>query len=470
MNNFERNYWASCLDFIQAFKQLSYLGVPLPLVCPYYLLVNGNEAVLQKLESESTVLKTNLSSESQIQALFDDHFAPFKKQGSNTKGKVVFYDNVLRFPDQLMRANFTPSKCLVLKRKSKVHGSSSRREVPVDSLERYQNIQAHTIKDFQRKATLHFEKANNHPIYKNKGFRERFIKQIPNIMRQILAAKIFFEKNQVACLVTGTTNSSDTRILTLVAASKGIPSICLQHGVVMLEFGYLPKVATYQAVYGPKDIQWYTTKGLQADSLKSIGHPRFDELVTRHTLSEKAFADHFKLDREKKTILMVIHHIETEFPEAILEDLDEKGNVNIIIKQRNGKQRKSAQTLALQKKFPHLKFADDIHLYDLLNNVDAVVSYESTIVLEAMLAQKPVYIWRLKSLHSSSTNYYNELSMYIHDSPQELVDQMIAVMNAPRNKNWEKRRQKFLSTHYPHKSGTSSAKLRALVDSIINKG
>ncbi|SFJ77841.1 CDP-Glycerol:Poly(glycerophosphate) glycerophosphotransferase [Halobacillus dabanensis] len=466
MNTFERNYWASCLDFINAFKHFSYLGVPLPLVCPYYLLVNENEAVLKKLEGKSTVMNTQITSESQIQALFDKHFAPFKKKVNNTKGKVVFYENVLRFPEQLMRANFTPSKCIMLKRKSKVYGSSSKNEIAVDSLEGYQKIQKNTINAYQRKAMVHFEKAKKHPIYSNKGFREKFIKQIPSMMIQILSAKNFFEKNQVSCLVTGTTNSSDTRILTLVAASKGIPSICLQHGVVMLEFGYLPRVATYQAVYGPSDIEWYKTKGLSDDSLKSIGHPRFDELVTRNTLSKKAFAGHFNLDVGKKTILMVIHHIETEFPEAIIENLDKKDSVNIIIKQRNGKQRKSEKTLALQKKFPHLKFADDMHLYDLLNNVDAVVSYESTIVLEAMLAKKPVYIWRLKSLHSSSTNYYEDLHMYIHDNPQTLVDQMIAVMNAQRNKNWEKRCQKFLSTHYPHKSGTSSAKLKALVDSI----
>lgn len=466
MNHFERNYWASYLDFIQDFKHFAYLGVPLALVCPYYVLVNGKKDILNKLGNKSTKLNVKITSANQIQALFDAHFSVFKKKESKREGRVVFYDNVLRIPDPLMRANFLPSKALLLKSKANINGGKPNKEIPVDSLERYQKIQSKSIQAYQRRAWAYFRKAKDHPIYKNKEFQKEFVKQIPNMMKQIAAAKSFFEKNEVSCLVTGTTNSSDTRILTLIAASKGIPSVCLQHGVIMLEFGYLPKVSSYQAVYGPEDVQWYTNKGVPANSLKSIGHPRFDELVTRKTLDQKAFANHFNLDGNKKTVLLVIHHIETTFPQTMIEELERKGVINVIIKQRNGKQRKTSQTLALQKKFPQVKFADDMHLYDLLNNVDAVVSYESTIVLEAMLANKPVYIWRLKSLHASSTNYYNDLSTYIHDDAQKLVEQMLTDMNAPRNKNWMKKRQQFLSTHYPHKSGTSCGKLKDLVNSI----
>ncbi|MGR9047451.1 hypothetical protein ACQ4XT_02200 [Halobacillus faecis] len=466
MNHFERNYWSSCLDFIQDFKHFAYLGIPLSLVCPYYVLVNGKKALLNKLESKSTKLNTKLTSSKQIQSLFDAHFSTFKRKESKREGKVVFYDNVLRFPDPLMRANFTPTESLILKRKSNAYGAKSENAIPVDSLERYQTIQSKTIQAYQRRAWTYFNKAKNHPIYKNKEFQKEFVKQIPNMMKLIGAAKGFFEVNEVSCLVTGTTNSSDTRILTLIAASKGIPSVCLQHGVVMLEFGYLPRVSSYQAVYGPKDVQWYTSKGVPNNSLKSIGHPRFDELVTRKTLNQVAFARHFNLDENKKTVLLVIHHIETTFPQTLIEELEQKEVVNVIIKQRNGKQRKTSQTLALQKKFPQVKFADDMHLYDLLNNVDAVVSYESTIVLEAILANKPVYIWRLKSLQASSTNYYDDLRTYIYDNAQKLVNQMITDMDAPRNNSWLEEREQFLSIYYPHKSGTSSGKLKALVNSI----
>ncbi|MBN9654808.1 hypothetical protein J0K78_11075 [Halobacillus sp. GSS1] len=469
MNTFVNNYWASYLDFIHAFKQLSYLGIPLPLVCPYFLLVHDNDVLLERLESQSTVLNTKIKNEKQLQSLFDIHFSPFHnktvKSRGKVQGKVVFYDNVLRFPDQLMKENFSPSNALVLKRKTNAYGSS-RGEIPVDSLEKYQTIHLNTLKAYQRKAEKHFDRAAVHPIYKNKAFRETFVKQIPGMMKQIIAAKKFFEQNAVSCLVTGTTNSSDTRILTLTAALKGIPSLCLQHGIVMLEFGYLPKVSTYQAVYGSSDIQWYQRKGIQPNGLQSIGHPRFDELVKRSSLNRAALHSHFKLDNSKKSVLVVIHHLETEFTKAVLKYLGEQGSVNIIIKQRNGKQRRSAQTIELVKEFPHLKFADDLHLYDLLNNVDAVISYESTIALEAMLAGKPIYLWRLKDFRSSMTNYYDELSMYIHDDPHALVDHMFAVMNAPSNKNWEKRKRDFLSTHYPHKPGTSSAKLKELIDSI----
>ncbi|MGP4060586.1 hypothetical protein [Halobacillus sp. H74] len=467
MNNFERNYWLSYAEFIKDFKRLSYLGISIPLVSPYYVLIYENKKIHDHLLNSTPNTGTKrslLNKENHLQSLFDVYLSPVKQKITKNKGKVVFYDNVLRIPAPLLKAHFPSSSTILLKPAVKKVGKED--GVVVDGLNRYQSIKDNTIKAYERKAEKYIDAAKPHPIYSNSNFRTRFINQIPKIMKQIVAAKKFFESNSVSCLVVGTTNSSDTRILSLVASSKGIPTVCLQHGVIMLEFGYLPLVATYQAVYGKFERDWYASKGAPAHALKEIGHPRFDEISVRKPMKPDAFRSHFGVSVEDKAVLLVIHHLETDFPQSFLKQIGQKKNVKVIVKQRNGKQRNSAKTVELQKSFPHIKFADDTHLYDLLHNVDAVVSYESTIILEAMLAGKPVFLWKLKTLVESTTNYYKGMAEYMYESPQLMIKHLMITLEGKQNQKWEEKRKEFLAGHYTQDPRTASEQLKVLIDSI----
>ncbi|MCP3028680.1 hypothetical protein [Halobacillus sp. A5] len=465
MNNFERNYWSSYCDYIDKFDSLTYLGISIPLVSPYYVLIHEN--AINKLNSKSfnKYVSTNIKQEKGIQSHFEQRLSPYKKKINKRKGKIVLYDTALRIPDHMLQENFSPTETMILLQNTTTDENAH--SIPAVPLLQFSNVNTKAIEAFQKKTIECLNKAKSHPIYRDEKVRKRLINLIPKIMKQISAAVNFLEATPVSCLVLGTTNSSDTRILALAAALKGIPTICLQHGVPMLEFGYLPKVATYLAVYGKYDIDWYTKKGVPPASLKDIGHPRFDELSSKKLMDKKAFHSHFKLGPKRKTVLMVIHHEETEIPRAIIAQLRKQGTVNIIVKPRNGRQRTSEKTALLQQEFPDISFAEDMDLYDLLHNVDAVVSYESTIVLEALLANKPVFIWKLKTLLPSSTNYYGRLNDYIFNEPRILVKHLTTTLegNGDMDK-WEKNKNDFLAYKYSPPSGTSIIKLKALIQSL----
>ncbi|WP_431801490.1 hypothetical protein [Halobacillus andaensis] len=465
MNNFERNYWASYCDFIDKFGSLTYLGISIPIVSPYYVLIHEN--AINKLTSKSfnKFVSTNIKQEKGIQSHLEQRLSPYKKKINKRKGKIVLYDTALRIPDRMLQENFSPSETMILLQNTTP--AENAHSIPAAPLLQFSNVETKAIDALQEKTIKCLNKAKFHPIYRDEKFRKRLINLIPKIMRQISAAVNFFEVTPVSCLVLGTTNSSDTRILALAAALKGIPTICLQHGVPMLEFGYLPKVATYLSVYGKYDIEWYAKKGVPLAMLKDIGHPRFDELSSKNLMDKKTFHSHFKLDPKRKTVLVVIHYEETEVPHAIIAQLRKQGTVNIIVKPRNGKQRRSEKTVLLQKAFPDISFAEDMDLYDLIHNVDAVVSYESTIVLEALLANKPVFIWKLKSLIPSSTNYYGRLNDYIFNNPNRLVKHLTTTLegNGDMDK-WEKNKNDFLAYKYSPPLGTSINKLKALIQSL----
>ncbi|MCP3029929.1 hypothetical protein LF817_01105 [Halobacillus sp. A1] len=463
MNDFERNYWSSYCDFIDLFAPLTYLGISIPLVSPYYVLIHEN--AINKLSDKalSKSIKTSIKKERDIQSHFEQRLNSYRKKVSQSKGKVVLYDTSLRIPELMLKEHFLPSETMILRQRSK--NPKPPHAIPAAPFISYSKVNKKTISEFQTKAIECLNKVNFHPIYGDKKFRNRLVKIIPGIMHQISAAVHFFEKTSVSCLVLGTTNSSDTRSMALAASLKGVPTICLQHGIPMLEFGYLPKVADYLAVYGSYDVEWYSNKGVPLTSLKSMGHPRFDEIFKMNVMDKKAFQTHFKLDPSKKTVLLVIHHEETEIPKAIIQQM--KGTCNLIVKQRNGKQRDSEKTVLLQKEFPDVSFADDMHLYNLLHCVDAVISYESTIVLEAMLADKPVFIWKLRSLVPSSTNYYEQLNDYIFQDAGTLVKSVTAALEADFDKQtWERKKTEFLASKYFAQTATSIHQLKALIQSL----
>ncbi|MFG6150277.1 hypothetical protein [Halobacillus sp. B23F22_1] len=465
MNNFERNYWSSYCDFIDKFGSLTYLGISIPLVSPYYVLIHENAINKLKSKSFNKFVSTNIKQEKGIQSHFDKRLSPYKKKINKQKGKIVLYDTALRIPDHMLKENFSPTETMILLQNTTTDENAH--SLPAVPLLQFSNVDTKVIEAFQEKTIKCLNKAKFHPIYRDEKFRKRLINLIPKIMRQISAAVNFFEVTPVSCLVLGTTNSSDTRVLALAAALRGIPTICLQHGVPMLEFGYLPKVATYLGVYGKYDIEWYAKKGIPLTKLKVIGHPRFDELSNNKLMDKKAFHSHFKLDPERKTVLMVIHHEETEIPHAIIAQLRKQDKVNIIVKPRNGKQSASEKTALLQKAFPDVRFAEETDLYDILHNVDSVVSYESTIVLEALLADKPVFIWRLKSLVPSSTNYYGRLKDYICNDPRTLVKNLTKTLEGKGDMDkWGKNKKIFLAYKYSPLTGKSINNLKALIHSL----
>ncbi|WP_411953831.1 hypothetical protein ACKXGF_11360 [Alkalibacillus sp. S2W] len=63
-----------------------------------------------------------------------------------------------------------------------------------------------------------------------------------------------------SCIVISSPNHF-SRVLTFVATKRGIPTICTQHGIIGNEFGYIPKIADVDAVYGQYEMDWYKSLG-----------------------------------------------------------------------------------------------------------------------------------------------------------------------------------------------------------------
>nr|WP_256558159.1 hypothetical protein [Halobacillus sp. A1] len=221
----------------------------------------------------------------------------------------------------------------------------------------------------------------------------------------------------------------------------------------------MPKVADVQAVYGEFEVDWYKQRGVREEELKIIGHPRFDDIRKGNKLSLKQFIKKTNIDKTKKSVLLVGHHEETAVTRTIIHELSKNGDVNLIIKPRGSPK----ETKILKKRYPNLYVPPhDLHLYDLLRHVDAVVSYPSTVALEALLAGKTVFIWGIKT--ESTTEYFGAMDHLLDHNPLALTNKVCSYLKSTHSSLSDQ--SELLKAYYPEPDQSSTGRLIRLINTL----
>ncbi|MGP4038671.1 hypothetical protein ACTWP4_01995 [Gracilibacillus sp. D59] len=299
-----------------------------------------------------------------------------------------------------------------------------------------------------------------HHFYKNKEFQTWFLNNIATVIFHIEMTQNFLNKVPVSCIVVSTTHSFRNRILALVAAEKGIPTICMQHGIISSELGYIPKIATVDAVYGNFERDWFKKVGAPDQSTEVIGHPRFDEVFASPKMTRTQFNKKLGLDPKKKTLMIAVRGTEDDDKwRTLIQTISKKLNLNIIIKNYP-----SNTPHKLTKEFSFVLPTQGYTIYDIFPHVDAVVTYSSTVGLEAMLAQKNVFI--LNTNFSGYTGYYKGLGKLVQADPRILANLIISYFtNRQMSSYAANTREKFIAYAYPNLS-KSGARLKNLVKKL----
>ncbi|MFG6150057.1 hypothetical protein [Halobacillus sp. B23F22_1] len=440
MNRYTINYWSLYFDFIETFSINASDTYPIALLSHFYEHIKSIPLLHDEVKKESFKkhLKFELRKEEEIQLRFNQLLPktpPISKEVS--KGKTALHDQLLRFPSSIIHRNFNKQDTVLIKNKS----SHKKTNTGISILHLHEVEDAAVIVERYKKAwNKVLYSFANHPVFGNDQFRKRLIKELPRLLNAYLGAENIVGSNHFRILITGTTNTCESRALTINARMEGIPTVCMQHGIIGLEFGYLPKVANIQAVYGQYEKEWYERIGIDSEEVIIIGHPRFDEIKKKR----KAPLRKITLRAGQKTVLFIHHHEEVSTPRAIINELAFQKNIQLIIKSRgNLKEMK-----ALKKMHPHIQLAAGEPLYDLIEAADAVVSYPSTVALEALLAGKPVFIWTIGG--GAAPAYFNRLKEFIHTHPKSLVKQLILYLkDESAGKKLLKKKNEFLAYHYP---------------------
>ncbi|WP_078430390.1 CDP-glycerol glycerophosphotransferase family protein [Alkalihalobacterium alkalinitrilicum] len=460
-----KNYWSLYLEFIEEFKKLKYKGIPIPIICNFSELIKDNAILKGEMKKPYFInnLKYKISSENDIQPSFD-RFNPFKNSITKTiqtNGKVLLYEYVLRFPPQVLKKNFNQVKTFILRKRRKEGYNNI---LPTYFLDQYQCEISSMVKKIQIQSMDIFSCPTCHPVFKNCEFQEKFIQTIPQLLMNLESIINCFKDVRISCVIVGTTEDSLSRSIVAVASLNGVPSICMQHGLIVREEGYFPVLTTKQAVYGEFEKKWYLSKGVLEQQIEIIGHPRFDEIFTKqynNTLDRK-----LRLNTRKKWVLLATQPSDRSKWLKLISCLMKDHSIEIIIKPHpleinNGDY---LDYKILGSKYTRIKLISKnrIHLYEILSNVDIVVVNASTVGLEAILMGKPVAI-----LKNDTTDYYDKLGEFVQSNPNLLAENIKRVLHDDfYKKHYEQRRKKFIAFSYPQQ--LSINRLIKVINELIN--
>ncbi|WP_188208225.1 CDP-glycerol glycerophosphotransferase family protein [Alkalibacillus aidingensis] len=468
LSHYEKNYWSLYLEFLKMFENLQYGGFSLSYLCHFGSLIRRNQPLLNSLKQPGfyKTLHHQVTDDTDIQMVFNE----FVKKHSRRQlrpakgGKVVLYDvyNLLRIPNEILRSQFKPSRSLIMMERHYKRNPRHTR-FPTEFFDQYSarsKSMRHRIKKVKNQAQQLMEKYSNHSLVQNEHFQKNFLQQIEKIINRMVEARNLFSKVTTACVIVPSTHYPESRTLVMVAAEKGIPTICLQHGIFSSGFGYLPKVAYIDGVYGHFEEQWYQDKGVNSSELKTeiIGHPRFDLIFKKPTKTKKSFQDKVGIEPYKKTILLAVRGRQNlnkwrQFLRAITKNEP----YNIILRDFP-----NVHDHPLLKEFSNLKSTKGFHLHDVIHHVDAVVTYSSTVGLESMIAGKPVFIFNQS--FPGYTGYYDMLDELVQEDPIKLAKLVDKYFEDERlRERVKQKREQFLAHAYPKQEGTAGRRLTQLI-------
>jgi CDP-glycerol glycerophosphotransferase (TagB/SpsB family) len=186
------------------------------------------------------------------------------------------------------------------------------------------------------------------------------------------------------------------------------------------------------------------------------GHPRFDRIFTEKHMLKHVFDKRLGLDPQKKLVFIATNmYRDIESLNILINLLTKNPLINVIIKAHPSEIKnlgvKNYEILSAMNKSVTLVTSMD--LYDIIANIDIVVQEFSTVGLESMLFDKPVFCLRKK--HDYETNdryYYDPMSQYAHYDP-EVLNKMIKgfIISKKMQINHNKKQKEFLSIAYPQR-------------------
>jgi len=251
------------------------------------------------------------------------------------------------------------------------------------------------------------------------------------------------------------------------AKKCGINTVMFQHGLVGDKITVVwPYVSDYIIIWGEiwRDNFIKNTEGTV--EIKSLGNPRFDDLVKA---SKKIYVE--KKKQKKRNIVYIsaggVYNEYTKSFFAVIEKIVKKfdNKIDLIIKLHP---REDVNSKKIFKKhidkeiFNKLIFIKEEPIEDVLHKSEIILLFSSTVILEAMVLQKPV-------LRINFTGYpvleYDDFTKFGLDDAisdtQELLDNIEKCLNDENHRKMIIKKQNEFLNKYISNLGTST-------DTVIN--
>ncbi|KRG13848.1 spore coat protein [Virgibacillus soli] len=455
MEVYLRNYWLLNLEFIDVFSALTYKNIPLPLLSNFYHYLD--QPLQEKMQSaDFCQYSAQTFKEEEIQHRFEKWLSPLRKplRAKNKQGKLLMNFDYLRFTEENYR-KFSPETTMLLTR----WRMKELYTIPVISMLDHTRNAPGIAQAFIAKAKAIFAAQKQHPAFSNEAFQTAFLRDIPRMIEKIDMVYAVLTNNPIQAILVGTTEELTSRILTIIGHTLGIPSFCLQHGLILGEEAYLPAFASYYVVYGQYEKEWYKSRGVPDKQIVIAGHPRYDEIFTMSPVDRKQVLESLNLNPSKKTVFMATQPNSSSFFAEMANTVVKLPNIQIIIKPHPWEKAKNRTQayLALANKYRQIQYVTtEVPLYSLISASDLVVVANSTVGLEAMLLDKLLVIYKSPTANRDYP-YYDSLGNLVKSTPKLVHETIRTLLFSPTQQNDARQiRNQFIQNNYPTQNSISA--------------
>lgn len=266
----------------------------------------------------------------------------------------------------------------------------------------------------------------------------RFAYTYPDVYRRMLMKRLIPLRGRIAGVILTFDWAPAMRIISIVCRDLGIPTILVPHESVFIDrdkyyrdIRAKSSVPSTDVVLGWGELQKsiFCGRGYPSERFLSVGTPKFDIYASGSTsLTREEFCHAVGLDAGKKLVLFATQNLDSQIDTILARDAQRKSIKDIVeLLEENGAQLIIRLPPSKEDVLgPELRsflegredvFIDEAHCYilppdEMVILSDIVVSINSTMLLEAVLAGKPSLsvkyvefeqIWRDAGIPSASS-------------------------------------------------------------------
>jgi len=428
MTDYLLHYWNLFHDFAESFRDVVYRRIPLPLLANFYKYLPDPLKERMRDPDFYAGAAMAIRCREDIGPAFARLLAPAAREPHRgQQGSLLVHVDYVRLPASHYHELFARGETLLLGR----GGPPTLFGHPLLNIHDYAADVSTAVRLLSRRAG---QAASAFRIPDPPFAGEivaRFLDDLPRMADTLEAVCRLLRVHPVSCVLVGTTEDLLSRCLVLAAGAQGIPSICLQHGLIMGEEAYMPVFATRMAVYGRTELDWYLKRGVERERIVVTGHPRHDLLRTRVPRTRGEVLRGERLDPGQRTVLVATQPSGGAARwHAFIRRLTVKYGMQVIVKPHpleigRGNVREYAEAF---REIPRTRVIDQhVELADYLASVDAVAVQSSTVGLEALVLGKPLFVLRDRR-PDRYYDYYDGLAPFVQDDPEKLASLLRAVI------------------------------------------
>ncbi|MDP3938292.1 MAG: CDP-glycerol glycerophosphotransferase family protein [Deltaproteobacteria bacterium] len=314
-----------------------------------------------------------------------------------------------------------------------------------------------------------------HRVFQRHSFRAWLMRAAIRTAAASLGLHRLFDAHPATMLVTASDTSFWGRCATLEANRRGIPSLTLQHGMMVGDMGYTPVVSTKFAAWGDASARWLQARGVPAEKIEVTGAPRLDAIVNRKPIPRETIATQLRINPAARWIVLATNPI-TFARNAAMVGVARDGlrswgeQAVLIVKLHPSEDAAPYRALIAWSDNAAVVRHGEVDLYDLLAAADAVLTFHSSVGLEAMMLERPVVSLEAFG-EENPLPYAREGAAVSARSAAELVAALRRELD-PGEIGTERRelRARFISDNLFAADGKSGERVRELIKTLAAGG